>query len=136
MEEALRELQRITAFAELQEPPELFEALCRSFLLSQGSEEAPERCVGALERSLGLDTVLGSQGLCRTEAVEALRRCFSGERLRWRRVFHREAPMKLEICSGNGDWVVAQAKKEPTSNWAALELRHDRLHNIFSRAQA
>ena len=44
-------------------------------------------------------------------------------------------PLKLELCSGHGDWVVAQAKAESDSaHWAALELRHDRVHSIFSRA--
>ena len=42
--------------------------------------------------------------------------------------------MKLEICAGNGDWAVAQAKADPGSDWVALELRHDRVYSIFSRA--
>jgi tRNA G46 methylase TrmB len=43
-------------------------------------------------------------------------------------------PVKLEICSGFGEWVVAQAKAEAgVANWAALELRYDRCHNIFTR---
>ena len=43
-------------------------------------------------------------------------------------------PIKLEICSGNGDWAVAQAAADRgEANWAALELRHDRVYNIFSR---
>lgn len=43
-------------------------------------------------------------------------------------------PVKLEICAGNGDWAVAQAKADPGSDWVALELRHDRVYSIFSRA--
>lgn len=40
----------------------------------------------------------------------------------------------MEICSGTGDWVAAQAKADVnTGNWVALELRHDRVYNIFSR---
>lgn len=36
----------------------------------------------------------------------------------------KEVPVKLEICSGNGDWVAAQAKAEAgRSNWVALELK-------------
>ena len=42
--------------------------------------------------------------------------------------------VKLEICAGNGDWAVAQAKADPDSDWVALELRHDRVYSIFSRA--
>ena len=43
-------------------------------------------------------------------------------------------PVKLEICSGFGEWVVAQAKAEAgVAHWGAWELRYDRLHSIFSR---
>ena len=43
-------------------------------------------------------------------------------------------PVKLEICAGNGDWAVAQARADPNADWIALELRHDRVYSIFSRA--
>ena len=43
-------------------------------------------------------------------------------------------PVKLEICSGFGEWVIEQAKAEAgVANWSALELRYDRCHSIFSR---
>ena len=33
-------------------------------------------------------------------------------------------PVKLEICSGNGDWVAAQARADAgRANWVALELK-------------
>ena len=36
-------------------------------------------------------------------------------------------PIKMEICSGMGDWVVRQARADVgRANWAALELRCDR----------
>ena len=69
-------------------------------------------------------------------------------RLRWRSIFKPEAtraapapvqaaadlPIKLEIASGTGDWVVAQAQADVgKAAWAALELRHDRVYGIFSR---
>eukprot|EP01051_Picozoa_sp_SAG22_P006076 SAG22_NODE_385_length_11304_cov_21.304775_6_plen_95_part_00 len=45
-----------------------------------------------------------------------------------------EKPLKLEICAGNGDWAAAQAAAEVgEADWAALELRHDRVYSIFSR---
>jgi tRNA G46 methylase TrmB len=37
------------------------------------------------------------------------------------------AQTKLELCSGHGEWVVAQAKSDPSSRWIAVELRHDRV---------
>merc|ERR1719326_859044 len=69
------------------------------------------------------------------------RRRLVNERVCWQKVFHSkrlredgELPVKLEICSGHGEWVVAQAKAEcGIANWAAVELRHDRLCKIFSR---
>lgn len=43
-------------------------------------------------------------------------------------------PLKLEICSGAGEWAVAQAKNDPNANWVALELRFDRAYQTFARA--
>ena len=43
-------------------------------------------------------------------------------------------PVKLEIASGTGDWVVAQALADVgAASWTAVELRHDRVYAIFSR---
>ena len=59
--------------------------------------------------------------------------------LRWARIFRTAGqpstlPLKLEVASGTGDWAAAQAMAEVgTANWAALELRHDRVYDIFSR---
>jgi tRNA G46 methylase TrmB len=41
--------------------------------------------------------------------------------------------MKLEVCSGLGDWVVQHAENEPHSDWIALELRRDRVFQIWSK---
>jgi len=50
-------------------------------------------------------------------------------------VSQSKLPMKLEICSGTGEWVVAQAKADKgKANWAALEMRHDRVYQTFTRA--
>jgi pentatricopeptide repeat protein len=55
---------------------------------------------------------------------------------------HSDAiPIKLEICSGSGEWVVAQAlhdwnfeKNSANANWVALELRFDRVYNTMCRS--
>lgn len=39
---------------------------------------------------------------------------------------------KLEICSGSGDWVIGRAQKDD-ANWAAMEIRFDRVHEIWRR---
>ena len=44
-------------------------------------------------------------------------------------------PIKMEICAGNGEWVVAQAMEDrEKANWVAIELRADRAYKIYSRA--
>jgi pentatricopeptide repeat protein len=43
-------------------------------------------------------------------------------------------PLKLEVGAGGGEWAVAQAAADKgKANWAALELRCDRAHQIFSK---
>ena len=44
-------------------------------------------------------------------------------------------PVKLEIASGTGDWVVAQAQADVgKANWACVELRHDRVYHTVRPA--
>lgn len=62
-----------------------------------------------------------------------LRRSLKGSCLRWARVFGSKAPVKLEVCSGTGDWVVAQAQADTEANWVASELRYDRVWSILSK---
>ena len=53
-------------------------------------------------------------------------------------------PVKLEICSGSGDWVVAHAAADmhtgpgqpARARWLALELRCDRAHQTLSKSVA
>jgi hypothetical protein len=40
---------------------------------------------------------------------------------------------KFEICSGAGEWVVTQAKNDPTNVWGSLEFRYDRVYKTFSK---
>ena len=50
-------------------------------------------------------------------------------------LFGREAPTFIEYCSGNGDWVVAQAEENPDQNWIAVEKRFDRVRKIWSKRE-
>eukprot|EP00941_MAST-03F_sp_MAST-3F-sp1_P005598 g5598.t1 len=44
-------------------------------------------------------------------------------------------PIKLEICSGDGDWIRCQARKdEGKSLWAAIEIRQDRCSRAWSHS--
>ena len=47
---------------------------------------------------------------------------------------HKRTKVKLEICSGTGDWVCAQAAAGTDVHWVALELRHDRVYNTLTKA--
>jgi len=42
--------------------------------------------------------------------------------------------LKLEICSGAGEWAVAQALADTANDYITLELRHDRVYQTFYRA--
>ena len=46
--------------------------------------------------------------------------------------------LKLEICSGLGEWIVAQAAADRAAKrgarWVALEIRHDRVWRTFVRS--
>jgi pentatricopeptide repeat protein len=58
------------------------------------------------------------------------------------KVFHSttggstDKPMKykLEICSGNGDWAIEQAKNDPLNGWITIELRTDRVYHTLFKA--
>ncbi|CAK8992509.1 unnamed protein product [Durusdinium trenchii] len=92
---------------------EVFKALCQGF----GLEECFLRGFGEEEDSRA-----------------QLKRCLKGSQLRWKRIFGSDGPVKLEVCSGTGDWVVAQALKDPAANWVASELRYDRVWSIVTKS--
>lgn len=50
-----------------------------------------------------------------------------------RNIFCNRAPVHLEYCSGNGDWIIAKAKSERDKNWVAVEKRFDRVRKIWSK---
>ncbi len=60
-------------------------------------------------------------------------------------IFGNNNPVKLEVCSGSGDWIVEKAVEHPDTNWVcllscvtywkvALEIRTERVFHIWSRA--
>ena len=46
----------------------------------------------------------------------------------------KKRPIKIEVCSGAGEWVVSQAKNDPAADWVSMEIRYDRVYQIFCRA--
>jgi pentatricopeptide repeat protein len=63
----------------------------------------------------------------------AKRACNAACHVRWGVVFGNERRVVLEVCSGDGEWAVSQAKAQPQTNWIACECRGDRIHQIASR---
>ena len=51
----------------------------------------------------------------------------------WRELTGHEGPIALELCSGNGDWIVQKARENPGTLWLALEKRFDRCRKIWSK---
>jgi len=48
-------------------------------------------------------------------------------------IFGNQNPVYIEYCSGNGQWIIEQAQKNPHINWVALEKRFDRVRKIWSK---
>jgi tRNA (guanine-N7-)-methyltransferase len=49
-------------------------------------------------------------------------------------VFGNNAPVCVEFCSGNGQWILEQAKTQPEKNWVAVEMRFDRARQIWRKS--
>eukprot|EP00928_Gymnodinium_smaydae_P047557 TRINITY_DN3174_c0_g1_i1.p1 TRINITY_DN3174_c0_g1~~TRINITY_DN3174_c0_g1_i1.p1 ORF type:complete len:905 (+),score=270.73 TRINITY_DN3174_c0_g1_i1:73-2787(+) len=45
----------------------------------------------------------------------------------------KQRPVHLELCSGGGEWLCAQALLEPSVSWTACELRFDRSARCLQR---
>jgi tRNA (guanine-N7-)-methyltransferase len=48
-------------------------------------------------------------------------------------LFGNRNPVCIEYCAGNGAWIVDRAKRFPELNWAAVEMRYDRVRKIWSK---
>lgn len=102
--------------------------------------------VGALQRTCGLDAYTQREVTVEKAVEKQAKRCLTDDgRLKWKRVFADDVeageredvdsrPVKIEICSGSGEWAAAQAVAEKgCARWVAMELRHDRVYDCFSR---
>eukprot|EP00933_Yihiella_yeosuensis_P014246 TRINITY_DN12835_c1_g1_i1.p1 TRINITY_DN12835_c1_g1~~TRINITY_DN12835_c1_g1_i1.p1 ORF type:complete len:513 (-),score=92.14 TRINITY_DN12835_c1_g1_i1:105-1535(-) len=95
-----------------------------------------EQVFASMKNGFGIEECF-RRGFCSEEDFKKhLQRCFRSDgRFRWPRVFGKtDLPTKLEVCSGTGDWIVAQAKAEAgEANWVASELRYDRVQSILTK---
>lgn len=48
-------------------------------------------------------------------------------------LFGAARPIRIEYCSGNGSWIIDQAKKDPHSNWLAVEKQFYRARLIWAK---
>ena len=53
----------------------------------------------------------------------------------FKEVFGNDLPVRLEVCSGHGDWVTERAQRdEGKANWLALEMRRNRIRMTWAKA--
>ena len=56
------------------------------------------------------------------------------KKINFKKVFQNDLPIKLEICSGHGDWIIEKAIEDrDKANWVALEIRYERVFIIWSK---
>ena len=48
-------------------------------------------------------------------------------------IFGNDKPVRMEVCSGHGDWIAERAQKRAEANWVAIEMRHERVFQIWNR---
>lgn len=51
----------------------------------------------------------------------------------WEKIFLNTNPICVELCSGNGEWIVERARQHPNINWIAIETRYERVWYIYLR---
>ncbi|MDJ0651858.1 MAG: tRNA (guanine(46)-N(7))-methyltransferase TrmB [Simkaniaceae bacterium] len=47
--------------------------------------------------------------------------------------FGNDRPIHLEYCSGNGEWILNRARKNPEIHWIAVEMWFERVRKIYSK---
>lgn len=125
----------------------------------KAGHEVAEMLVDALRHTAGLSQADRLGLAAKRTIAKRLGKAVSRKgRLHWRRIFREAAPaaddaaltseaclgggagsggglpVKLEIASGTGDWVVAQARADVgRASWACIEWRHDRVYSTLSR---
>ncbi len=48
-------------------------------------------------------------------------------------IFGNHNPIKIEFCSGNGQWIAQRAASDPTTNWVAVEMKLERTRKIWCK---
>jgi tRNA (guanine-N7-)-methyltransferase len=48
-------------------------------------------------------------------------------------VSEKKAPLFVEFCSGNGEWIIEKAMRHPEVYWVAVEKKFDRVRKIWAK---
>lgn len=51
----------------------------------------------------------------------------------WAEVFGNSNPVRVEVCSGLGEWICDRAARYPNTNWIGIEMRYDRVFTTWAR---
>lgn len=139
---------------EMQENDKILQLLSRVFLCPQDSsipvttENLQKGILSQLVSKFGYSRIPCTVKGLSQRLLENLMSCFmrpSGT-LDYSKVFEASeskkrkhsseaTPVRLELGAGSGDWVVHRAQEEKgRANWIAVELKYDRVHEIFTKA--
>lgn len=111
-------------------------SLVQALVDSLGMKEILKRRVAKANNKLTKEELLEMVSALERETALRFEQFISPDGfIRFVKVFENDLPLKLEICSGAGEWACAQAAKDVgVANWLTAELRNDRVYSTFSRA--
>ena len=101
-----------------------------------------EQILNALTISSGLNVLSKSnkESTVRQHVHDVLMRSIENQTIHFHQLLNKnisKVPLKMEICSGNGEWATSCCAEENrlnknTSMWVTMELRRDRAQRTFS----
>ena len=98
-----------------------------------------EQVLGALRVSSGLDSLVEGDESKIISIRNTLNNAIDNQTIHFHKLLNKpkEIPVKMEICSGNGEWATSccaeeNRKNKNTSLWVTMELRRDRVQRTFS----
>jgi len=118
--DALREVREVEAF--LARGEDFVAGVAADVLSGPESESSPVLIVEGPRGGEGAGAGAGATGA-------------PGAPLDFSAVFGNSLPVRMEVCSGHGDWVTARAAGDQgTGNWLALEMRRNRVRLTWAKA--
>eukprot|EP00913_Durusdinium_trenchii_P032525 g30450.t1 len=90
-----------------------------------------------LQRSFGVAELCAGRPKAQRRFLQRLHAVVKDGGGQWQlaAAFDADLPLKVELCSGEGEWVCAQATADrDQANWVCVEHRRDRVFRTFSRS--